>query len=258
MVQCFRLASFAALWQTALLLLLVLIKTGVAGQPVDAPPPEAAGRLGRHAAEDSGPVRTALRAVRQAIKEATGFLNPFVATGRRLSRTHRRPDWLSAHDAVVVPYMTGFRMSFRRAAIAPAGFDETLRKYAWFEDIDLSYRALRGGLLVTAQGAGVYHHRTAARRDNGHRMGLWAILNRSYVVMKAVRANPSVFPHPGREILRLRLYCLARAVAYTLMARDGHGRDRARGAREGLRRQSRLLDTASTDLAAAYRRLVVK
>ena len=224
---------------------------GVAGAPVETPPEEALGKLGSYAAERTSALRSLLRGLRQSAKEATGFLNPFVATGRRLSRRQSHA-WLG-RDAIRVPYMTGFRMSFRRAAIAPTGFDEALRKYAWFEDIDASYAALRHGLVVTARDAGIYHHRAAEKRDSGHRMGLWAILNRTYVVMKAVRTDPEVFPRPRVDILRLRVYCLLRTLAYSVMARDQYGRDRARGARDGLRRQARLLHASRDDLAAAYR-----
>lgn len=228
---------------------------GVAARAVDAPPPETEGDLGAYEAEKTSALRSGLRWLRQQIKEVSGFANPFVATGRRLSRQHPRPDWLAARQAVVVPYMTGFRMSYRRDVAARHGFDEALRKYGWFEDIDGSFSALRDGLVVTALQARLYHHRVAAARANGHRMGLWAILNRGYVVMKHVRANPGVFPHPGREARRLGLYCRLRALAYGLMARDGFGRERAQGARDGLRLLRQIIDAPAADLAETYRKL---
>lgn len=228
---------------------------GVAARPVDHAPPETDGDLGAYAAEEVGAPRAALRRVRQTVKEALGFANPFVATGRALSAQHRAPDWLAAADATVVPYMTGFRMSFRRRVIAATGFDETLRRYGWFEDIDASYSALRRGLLVTAGKARLHHHRVASGRAAGHRMGLWAILNRTYVVMKHVRANPQVFRHPGREIVRLGVYCRLRTLAYRTMARDGYGRERAQGAREGVISMSALTGAAPEALIETYRRL---
>ena len=228
---------------------------GVAARPVDHAPPETDGDLGAYEAEAVGPLRAALRRVRQEIKEASGFANPFVATGRALSAQYRAPDWLVAADVTVVPYMTGFRMSFRRSVIAATGFDEVLRRYGWFEDIDASYSALRQGLVVTAEKARLYHHRVASARANGHRMGLWAILNRTYVVMKHVRANPQVFRHPGRDVARLGTYCRLRALAYAAMARDAYGRDRAKGARDGLGALSPLTGAAPDALAETYRRL---
>jgi len=73
--------------------------------------------------------------------------------------------------------------------------------------------------------------------------------------MKHVRANPAVFPDPGREARRLDLYCRARTMAYRLLARDGYGRDRARGAADGLRQLQMLTRSPSADLATIYRRL---
>lgn len=228
---------------------------GVCAKPVDQPPPETDGDLGSYEAEELTAPRSTLRRLRQHIKEALGFSNPFLAVGHQLNAQHDTPDWLASQNTATVPYMTGFRMSFRRAAIIGEGFDETLRKYGWFEDIDASYTAMRHGLVVVANQARIYHHRTAAKRDGGYRMGLWAILNRGYVVMKHVRANPAVFPNPHRQAQRLKLYCRARTMAYRLLARDGYGQDRAKGAAEGLRQLHVLTDSPGGDLAAVYGRL---
>lgn len=230
---------------------------GVAGRPAETPPSEVSAKLGRFEAETrGGRLRRALRDVRQATKEAAWTIHPFLATSRALSKRFEKPHWLAAEEAIMVPYLTGFRMSFRRDVIAGIGFDETLRRYGWFEDIDASFGAARHGLLVTANRAPIYHHRAAEKRDRGHMMGLWAILNRTYVVMKAVHANPDLFPDPAWEIRRLRWYSVARAAVYRLMARDTYGRDRARGARDGLARQARLTAAAPEELPAVYRDLV--
>lgn len=228
---------------------------GVCAKPVDQPPPETDGDLGSYDAEKLTAPRSALRRLRQTIKEALGFSNPFLAVGHRLNDQHDTPEWLASRNIATVPYMTGFRMSFRRAAIIGEGFDETLRKYGWFEDIDASYTAMRHGLVVVANGARIYHHRTAAKRDGGYRMGLWAILNRGYVVMKHVRANPTVFPDPGRQARRLKRYCQARTMAYRLFARDSYGLDRARGAADGLRQLQALTDSPMAELKTVYGRL---
>ena len=224
----------------------------VCAAPAAAPPPGLAADLDRHAAESTGPVRRALLGLRQRVKEGLSEANPFLAVGTRLNARTDLPEDLG--DVVPVPYMTGFRMSFRREAIA-AGFDETLERYSWFEDIDASFAAMRHGRVVMARRAGIYHHRTAAARDNGRRMGLWAILNRGYVVMKHVRANPDVFPDPAREGRRLSAYCRARALAYRAMARGRFGRDRARGAAEGVKRLGALLSAPAERLPETYRRL---
>jgi glycosyltransferase involved in cell wall biosynthesis len=226
----------------------------VCAAPAATAPPETLADLGSHAAERTGPLRRGLLALRQKAKERLSEATPFLSVGTRLNGRHELPGNLARMDVEPVPYMTGFRMSFRREAIAD-GFDETLQRYSWFEDIDASFTAMRRGIVVVAQKALIYHHRTAAARDNGHRMGLWAILNRGYVVMKHVRANPEVFPDPRPHARRLSAYCRARAIAYRALARDGFGRDRARGAAEGVRRLSALVATPLDSLSRTYREL---
>lgn len=222
----------------------------VCARPAETPPPGVLDGLDSYAAETMTPLRRALRGGRQQVKERLGALNPFVSIGTRLNAQHGDMSWLAGIGAETVPYMTGFRMSFRRGAID--GFDEALRRYAWFEDIDASFRAMSRGLVVMAPAARIYHHRAAAHRDNGYRMGLWAILNRAYVVMKAVHGNPTVFASPRREIARLRAYCTLRGLAYRAMARDSFGKDRARGAAAGIGRLQTLTRAAPGQLTEAY------
>ena len=225
---------------------------GVAARPVDRAPPETTGDLEGYEAERTSPLRSALSGVRQRLKTVFARANPFLSVGMQLNAQHPDPAWLAAQEAVVVPYMTGFRMSFRRAVIAKTGFDETLKKYGWFEDIDASYSAMQTGKVVAATRARIYHHRVAASRANGHTMGLWAILNRGYVVMKHVRANPQVFPSPDREAAGLLRYCRARTMVYRAKGRDAFGRDQARGAAEGLAELPRLTAADPQELARIY------
>lgn len=227
----------------------------VCAAPMDGPPPLRHGSLESYAADVPGPARLALRAGRQLIKEGFSFGNPFLVVGNRLNGQHRLPDWFAKADVMPVPYMTGFRMSFRRNVIAPVGFDEILRRYSWFEDIDASFAAMQRGLVVQAGRAGIYHHRVAGARDNGFRMGYSAILNRGYVVMKHVRGNPDIFRNPDRQATILEFYCRARAIAYAAMARDTFGRDRLKGARQGLAGLSVLTRAARGELADLYARL---
>lgn len=210
------------------------------------------GDLGSLDAEQMTGLRLSLRRLRQRIKEALAVTNPFLVLGNRLNAQHPLPGWLVAAEATPVPYMTGFRMSFRRAVIATTGFDEALRHYAWFEDIDASCSAMRQGLVVCAKRARIYHHRFAGARAGGGKMGRWAILNRGYIVMKHVDANPAVFPRRDRERLRLRLYCRARVWAYRAMGRDEFGRDRARGAVAGLAQLDSLTACTGPALTARY------
>jgi glycosyltransferase involved in cell wall biosynthesis len=228
----------------------------ICAAPVTVPPPECAHALGTFEAETVGPVKARLRGLRQRVKEAAEAANPFLTVGNALNAgpvAALGPDLRARVDPV--PYMTGFRMSFRRAVIAGVGFDENLRRYAWFEDIDASWGAMRAGAVVVARGARIYHHRAAAARAGGYRMGLWAILNRGYVVMKHVHANPDIFPDPTREARRLKLACRGRALAYRAMARDAFGRDRARGAAHALGGLAELTAAPPAALLDTYRRL---
>lgn len=228
----------------------------ICAMPVTVPPPESADALGTFAAETVGPVGARLRALRQRAKEAAEAVNPFLTVGNALNAGPAAalgPDLRALVDPV--PYMTGFRMSFRRTVIDDVKFDETLRRYAWFEDIDASWGAMRTGAVVVARGARIYHHRVAGARAEGYRMGLWAILNRGYVVMKHVHANPDIFPDPAREARRLKLACRGRALAYRAMARGAFGRDRARGAARALGGLADLTSAPPAALVATYKRL---
>ncbi len=220
-----------------------------------AAPPGGVDLAGSYAAPARGRLAAAALRARKRIVRGAAAANPFLAVGARLNAVHPRPGWLAEERAVPVAYLTGFRMSFRRAALAGApglapGFDEALERYAWFEDVDASFAAMRHGLVLGAEGALIHHHRFPGRRGDGRAIGLWAMLNRAYVVMKHVRAAPEVFPNPGREAMRLRLYLAGRAAAYGAMARDRWGIARARGAAAGLARAGRLLaPTAAPGLA---------
>ena len=226
----------------------------VCARPAETPPPASGLALDTVAAEKMTGPRLAARRLRQRIKERLAPLNPFLAVGDALNARHPLPGWAAGMAVKPVPYMTGFRMSFRRDAIDAARFDEVLLRYAWFEDIDASFRVMRAGAVVVAERAGIYHHRVAASRANGRTMGLWAILNRGYVVMKSVDANPQVFDR-DRERRRLRLYCRARTLAYRALARGQFGRDRAAGARAALAQLDELTALKGPALEARYREM---
>lgn len=207
--------------------------------------------LGLEAVAAERRARPGARRLRQRLKERLAPLNPFLRVGHRLNARHPWPPWAEGMGVRPVPYMTGFRMSFRRAVLEREPFDETLGRYGWFEDIDASFRAMRHGLVVAATRAAVHHHRVAGPRGDGRAVGLWAVLNRAYVVMKAVDAHPGLFDRE-RERRRLGLYCLGRALAYRAMARDAFGLARAEGAREGLRRLGALTAARGPELARLY------
>lgn len=224
---------------------------GVCARPVDRAPDETAGDLQSYAAEDVGPLRGAVRWLRQRGKEWASQ-DPFLSIGQRLNARHEMPAAVAALNVTAVAYMTGFRMSFRREVIARTGFDETLKKYAWFEDIDASFAAMEHGMVVAALDARIYHHRVASSRDNGYRMGRWALLNLAYVTMKAV--HRSGLGHPETEAGRILRFCRMRAAGYMLARRGVYGRDRARGARDALGPAAEILSAPPDRLAEVYAR----
>ncbi len=226
------------------------IVAAVCAAPALTPPTEVEGEA---VPTPPGSERLGIR-LRHRIVETGRLLNPFLTIGTRLNARHRAPPWLGESDCVTVPYMTGFRMSFRRNAIA-GGFDETFDRYCWFEDIDASFSAMRHGLVIAAHRALIHHHRVPGPRGAGRTIGLWAILNCGYVAMKHVRANPRVFGEPWREVLRLRVYCLGRLVAYTLAALKPFGRARLLGAMVGFARLGDLLAAPPEQLSERYRLL---
>ncbi len=224
---------------------------GVCARPVDRAPDETPGDLQSYAAEDVGPMRAAVRWLRQRGKEWASQ-DPFLSIGRRLNARHEMPPAVAALNVTTVAYMTGFRMSFRREVIAKIKFDETLKKYGWFEDIDASFGAMEHGRIVAALDARIYHHRVASSRDNGYRMGRWALLNLAYVTMKAVhRSGLGVPEDEARRILR---FCRMRAAGYMLARRNAYGRDRARGARDALGPAREILAAPPERLAEIYAR----
>jgi len=201
-----------------------------------------------------GPVARAIGFARGWLKRWLTPIHPIGATASGLMSAHRPPRWLWAAGAVPVAYNTGFRMSFRRAALGE-GFDETLTRYAWYEDCDAHFAALRHGLTVAALDALVHHHRVPGWRGDPYAVGLWSVLNRGYVAMKHVRANPQIFRRPGLLGLSLRLYAVGRMLAYLAMTRDRFGWRRFLGAATAARRAGALASAPGDALAARYRAL---
>lgn len=222
---------------------------GVCARPVNRAPSETPGDLGSYAAENVGPVRAAVQWLRQRGKEWVNQ-DPFLSIGQRLNARHKMPPEVAALNVTPVAYMTGFRMSFRREVITKTGFDETLKKYAWFEDIDASFAAMKQGMVVAALDARIYHHRVASPRDNGYRMGRWALLNLAYVSMKAVYR--SGLGSPKAEARRIYRFGRMRALSYMMAQRSTYGRDRARGARNALGPMRELLSASPDGLAESY------
>ena len=155
------------------------------------------------------------------------------------------PDWLEAENAILVPWMTGFRMSFRTALIRQRPFNENLGRYALAEDIDASFNILRDYLLVGARNAQIYHHKAPAQRANGRAMGAMQILNHAYVLACASHTDSQMQAH----FSRFSRYKLAQ---YALGIRSAYRRDRLDGARAALRAAPQLFSASPEALTPLY------
>ena len=164
------------------------------------------------------------------------------------------PSWLADENAVLVPWMTGFRMSFRTDVIRRSGFAEELGRYALFEDTDAGLSTLRTHLLVGARIAQIYHHKAPMRRANGRAMGVMQILNRAYVIARSGlwQSSPDDRPAIRRELHRFNAYKIAQ---YAAAARSGFGRDRLGGAFHAARLVPKLLSAPTGGVDQCYKEL---
>jgi glycosyltransferase involved in cell wall biosynthesis len=174
--------------------------------------------------------------------------DPMTLFGRSRCNALGTLDWLSEKNAVAVEYMTGFRMSFRTRLIAQHGFDETLGRYALFEDVDASYSIMKTHLVVSAWDARVYHYRSPERRDAGLMLGVMQVLNRAYVVCRHAE--------PGANARRsLQRYTLYKMGIYMTEAQSKFGRDRLIGAFRAYRCLPALLKATPENLTDTYLQL---
>lgn len=228
--------------------------SSVGGQQVFTPPPASELKLDVFEGDRGSPIRVVLRRIRQWMTETSASMHPFLVIGHRLNARWKTPDWLASEDVSLVPYVTGFRMSFRSAVFEKCRFDEALKTYAWFEDIDACHSAMRSGAVTVSDRARIFHYAALGKRGNAWQIGQMSILNRAYLMMKHIRANPDVFS-PGKEALRVRFYLWFRVFGYLLTIRDSYGLTRFRGAFTAARQIGALLRAPETELSETFKRL---
>lgn len=168
--------------------------------------------------------RIRLRIARRRYQiEHSLFPDPFILHGRSRWNVQPPPAWLPEENAVLVEWMTGFRMSFRTEIIRRSGFDEALPNYGLFEDTEASFQVMKTHLVVGARRAQVFHYRTPGKRANGVIAGAAQLLNRAYVVC---RHSP-----PGSLARRMiPRYSQYKVAQYSLACHEPFGRQRFRGA----------------------------
>jgi len=157
------------------------------------------------------------------------------------------PPWLAAENAVLVEYMTGFRMSFRTDLIHRCGFDEALTSYSLFEDVEASFTIMRTHLIIGARHAQVFHYRSPGKRTDGRRRGAFEILNRAYVVSKH---------SPQGSVARslMRRYGHYKLAQYALACHTPFGRERFRGAWRALKCLDAIVSAPAEFLPREYTR----
>lgn len=182
------------------------------------------------------------------------FRDPFFLVAERkyaaqgVPPNSRTPDWLTSENAILVPWMTGFRMSFRTHLIREIGFNEALGKYSLAEDIDACFGILNSHLLVGARNAHIYHHKVPTRRANGRALGAMHILNRAYVLARAEQTDPQLHAMQSRFVL----YKIAQ---YAVGAGSSFGQGRLAGAWQAYRVMGQLFTASPEDLTPLYLKL---
>ncbi|MFA9478202.1 glycosyltransferase [Phycisphaerales bacterium AB-hyl4] len=180
--------------------------------------------------------------------------DPFLLHGRACWQGKPVPTWLYEMDAVLVEWMTGFRMSFRTDLIRSVGFDERLAapSLTWvMDDVDASFNILRDRLIVGARRAKVHHYRWPSRRGSGMAMGVTQVLMAAYVICK--HTTPDA---PVRR--QLAGYARMKLMKYLAAAHTPFGRDRVRGAWRASRCIPDLLKAEPEHLATRYHEAVAR
>jgi len=171
--------------------------------------------------------------------------DPAVEVAERLIKMRDARALGLKHGVVPVPWMTGFRMSFRTNVIQKIRFDERLGRYSLFEDLDASLAAWKEGMVVAAPSARTYHFKSPERRGNGYNLGFSQILNRSYVILKHTDER-------AKDMGCALLYFRYKLFQYSLSAHTKFGRDRLRGAWKAYNYTTTLMAAAPEDLGTEF------
>lgn len=172
--------------------------------------------------------------------------NPFVIYGRELCGAHLEPAWLAHEHVRPVPWMAGFRMTFRTECIRAVGFDQRLYQmhYPQFEDVEVCFQLWPKWLIVGTHAAEVYHYRHPGERLPARDMGFIQLLNRAYIVCKHTP--------PGSAARRaLWRYSYYKLLGYGLWGWTRRGRQWCRGAwaaRDTVRAMARAPSAAAEGL----------
>lgn len=180
-------------------------------------------------------------------------LSPRYFIGRIL--LERAPDlpWLAEMDALPVEWMTGYRMTFRTAAIRDLGFEVVFGGYSLFEDTDASWIAWQRGVVVGANRGRIYHHRFPSGRANHYGLGAMGLANLAYLMAKHCTDLGLSAAQVAQAHRLTRRYARARMwIARAKGLRDAGAREELQGMREAFGTIDRLFAAPRADLAATY------
>lgn len=173
------------------------------------------------------------------------FPDPFFIEALDRYKNKPRPGWLFDCNAVFSATMTGFRMSFRAEIIQKIGFDESLGRYALFEDHDACLGVLDSHAIARARSALVFHQASRDQRAAPEELGIMHILNRAYITYKH---------SPRGSLARLRLprFCFYKLLRYLPRTFTIDGRRRFLGALRAFLLMPRLNGLSGRELRECY------
>jgi glucosyl-dolichyl phosphate glucuronosyltransferase len=126
-------------------------------------------------------------------------------------------------------FMEGTFCSFKRLILDRYKFDENLKRYAFFEDVDLSYRVSKEYVLMRTPSAKLNHY--PSRTDRISRKELREVLtfNHFYLFCKNIKKNPvtiiaHVWSHIGLMIEAVIAVAVKRDISYISGMVSGWGR----------------------------------
>lgn len=194
-------------------------------------------------------IKTMVGATRYRL-EARFVRDPMIlAANRLLARQPARPGWLAEEAAAPVPWITGFRMSFRTEALRRRSqpFCEALGRYALLEDVDACMGVARQQLVVSTGRAQVFHHRMPGQRSDGRTLGVMHMLNRAFVLRRAGPCDDQI----RRLFRRFAAYKLA-LYALDVPTGGAFARERLAGARVAASAAPALFDASAVDCTTTY------
>jgi glycosyltransferase involved in cell wall biosynthesis len=218
---------------------------GVAGTASSVPPPGVlAYRHTPYRMELHDLLSPRLRQFMRTIE--TFFPDPLFLEGHIRNQHKCAPSWLQSDDNVAVSnLMSGFLMTFRADLIRKTGFDETLGRYAAFEDRDASLAVLDTHLIARAVHAHVFHYRVPGKRVSGFEWGFIKIANCAYILCKHTLESAL----SRRYLRRFSYYKL---LSYLLQAHTSYGRARVAGALSAIRHLPAFLAASKGELPEVY------